>query len=92
MMAIHGMAWTGLPVPARVLVIHYSVSLVHTFPPIYSGHIPDMDVEGFSFHMFKCSPDYGTTCAPKCIRKVAFPSGIFDLINHLPVLMQCQKL
>ena len=50
-MAVHGMAWTGLSVPARALVIHYSVPLVHTYPPFSSGHLPDMDVEGFNFHV-----------------------------------------
>jgi hypothetical protein len=50
-MAVRGMAWTGLPVSARALVIHYSVPLVHTYPPFSSGHLPDMDVEGFNFHV-----------------------------------------
>jgi hypothetical protein len=50
-MAVHGTAWTGLPVPARALVVHYSVPLVHTYPPFSSGHLPDMDVEGFNFHV-----------------------------------------
>ena len=49
MLAVHGMAWTGLPVPARALVIHYSVPLVHTYPPFSSDHLPNMDVEGFNF-------------------------------------------
>jgi len=45
------MAWTGLPVPARALVIHYSFPLVYTYPPFSSGHLPDMDVEGFNYHV-----------------------------------------
>jgi hypothetical protein len=50
-MAVHGMVCTGLPVPAVALVIHYSVPLVHRYPPFSSGHLPDMDVEGFNFHI-----------------------------------------
>ena len=45
-MAVHGMAWTGLPVPARALVIHYSVPLVHKYPSFSLGHQPDVDAEG----------------------------------------------
>jgi hypothetical protein len=74
----HGVAWTVLPVSARALVIHYSVPLVHTYPQFSSGHLPDMDVEGFNFPVteavavsdnsethiqFKCISDYGTTYA-----------------------------
>ena len=66
-----------------------------------------MDVEGFNFPVteavavsdnsethiqFKCISDYGTTYAWKYVRKTAFPPGRFDLINHVPVLMYCQKL
>ena len=104
-MAVHGMAWTGLPVPARALVIHYSVPLVHKYPSFSLGHQPDVDAEGWNFHFteavavshhswthiqFKCISDYGTTCAQKYVRKTAFPPGRFDHILNR-VLMNCQK-